>query len=452
MSKLVGTAISADASLVKTRLIRRGATNRRISFAETLTGIITWTVSGATITVAFVSPQTWLLIALAFQILICARPGVSLYWRRALPIFVVATLYVFWTVVFSFTQGLTGQLSDQTPGLLGMLVRLAIVLVPLVTLPRFRHGLVEAMALICSLALLFFTARQILLLAGSDIADLFNWFYPLTGISPDRTIFIFNFDIPNEITRNSGPFGEPGMFAANIVIAALLLLSQAEEYTKRMFRRRVVLFGAALLTSQSTMGLVTVPLLALLSLRPLIPRWTTRLAVVFPVGVAVLGLVAIFGPTHEDKLLGQVTTTQNRESSWFNTRFGNAEIDLEAIAGRPFLGYGFAESGRPINFRIYRDNRWRPYQEGDELGLGNGLTGTAVKHGLVFTSMLYLIFLWGLARLYRRQSAGMIAWVILGLLLFSQQLLLLPAAYSLLGSYSLTSRRRQSAQPTSGGY
>jgi hypothetical protein len=444
-------AISANSSPVQAQVVGTPTAIRGTSWRENLTGIITWAFSGTTLTAAFLPVQTWLLIALALQVLICVRPGMKLYGRRAGPIALVAALYACWATVASVSHGITGELPDQITGLLGVLVRLAIVLVPLLTLPRPKHGLIEAMAWICSLAIFIFFMRQIGLVAGFDISNLFNWFYPFTGISPDRTIFIFNFDIPDEVTRNSGPFGEPGMFAANIVIAALLLLSQGEEYTKRMFRRRVALFGTALLSSQSTMGLATVPLLAFLSLRPLIPRWTTRLLVSFPMGLAVLGLAAVLGTAHEDKLLGQVSATEKRESSWFNTRFGNAEIDFDAITGRPFLGYGFTERGRPINFMVYRDNRWRPYQDGDELGLGNGLTGTAVKHGVVFAIILYLIFLWRLTRLYHRKSSGLIAWVTLGLLLFSQQLLLLPAAYCLLGSYSFASeRRRRAGQMTEG--
>ncbi len=418
---------------------RRVKSNKPVSDTRRayLASIVIWVLSGTPITSIFGSYQLWLVLGVAAQVMICVRQRVM--YHRAGPLALVALLYLFWTIAVSATG-----VPDQFTGLFGQVSKLVIIVLPIMFVSGMRRGLVEVMRYICGAALVIFAVRQVLLLAGFDIAGIFQPFYNVIGVANDRTILIFNFDIPEEVSRNSGPFREPGMFAAAITITFLLLLSEGTGYTRSEIRRRIALFGVTLLTTQSTMGFATIPLIGILGLRYLVQRKAARIALVPILVVLVAPLLLFLGSSHVEKVEHQVGDLTTQGSSWYNTRFGNAYIDYEAIVERPFGGYGFAEVGRPRNFQVY--------QNADDLGLGNGLTGTAVKHGLVLTILLYLIFLWRTIRLYRGGYRGFVGWATFGLVLFSQQLILMPAAFTLLGSYGLARRPKKQGverhQPT----
>lgn len=404
--------------------------NTRRPFAASM---VIWILSGTPITSIFGNIQVWLVLGVVAQLIICVRRNIAL--QRAAPLALVAILYFFWTIAAS-ASGMDGQFT----GLFGQLSKILVVALPIIFLPGMRRGLVEVMQFVCWSALIIFGLRQAGLLAGFDIASIFQPFYDLTGIVNDRTILIFNFDIVEEATRNSGAFREPGMFAAAIIITFLLLLSEGTGYTRSEIQRRIILFGVTLLTTQSTMGVAAAPLLGILSLRYVVQRKAVRIFITPLLVLLIAPLLFILGSSHVEKVEQQVANLSTKKSSWYNTRFGNAYIDYEAIVERPLAGFGFSELGRPRNFQVYLN--------GEDLGLGNGLTGTAVKHGLIFTVLLYLIFLWRMIRLYRSGYSGLLGWVAFGMVLFSQQLILMPAAFTLLGSYGLSRRsKKQGSEP-----
>lgn len=385
-----------------------------------------WLLSGTPVQTIGIGEDGWLVLGFVLQLLICVRINVRSL-RAGAPILSVIFLYCFWAFVAT-TAGIQGQFI----GLIGQIIKLAIVLLPVIFLMGMRQGLVRSMELVCKISLVIFFIRQIGLLAGFDIANIFQPIYNMTGITNDRTIFLFNFDIPEEAGRNSGPFREPGMFAANIVIATLLLLSLRDELTAPKLRRLLLLFGTTLLTTQSTMGFVTLPFLSLWALSIYVRSAAIRVLMIpLLVGVIVV-LVALGGTSQVGKVKQQIGRLETQDNRWYSSRFGNAYIDYMAIVERPLIGYGFSEEGRPQLENIKDDVR--------EFGLGNGLTGTTVKHGLIFSLLIYLLFLWRCIRLYGDIMLGFVACIILALILFSQQLLLMPAIFSMMGSYQ--SRRR----------
>jgi hypothetical protein len=316
------------------------------------------------------------------------------------------------------------DLSQWYP-LVGHILKFAVIAAFLAGCRRPLDALVRAMVWICLLALAVFTVRQgARITTGLDIANLFSGFYQWTGLLPDRTIVLFNFDIPSEASRNSGPFREPGMFAANICIAILLSVSRFHRGEGRNRTRNMIILVLALISTQSTMGLSTIPLL---------------LAIWYGSGdqgrnmgrFAILSLVIGIGAYvwfssgqsaklegYSDYLNGGGRTSAQLEGGWTSTRLGNAIVDFRAIEARPLLGYGFAESGRPVF-----------WDRSVEQGFGNGLTGTFVKFGSLLAVFMLGLLAWGLKVLMPNWLAAILAIVVVGMLLIGQQLLTLPVIF-----------------------
>jgi hypothetical protein len=391
-----------------------------------LAASLIWLLSGTPVQTIGIGTDGWLVLGFFLQLLICVRSNVRSVQAGA-PVAGAVFLYGCWTFGAAIA-GIQGQLI----GLFGQIIKLAIVLLPVIFLMGVRQGLVRSMEFVCKISLVIFCIRQIGLLGGFDIANIFQPVYTLTGIPNDRTIFLFNFDVPEEAGRNSGPFREPGMFAANIVIATLLLLSLRDELTASKLWRLLLLFGTTLLTTQSTMGFVTLPFLSLWALSIYVRSTAIRVLMIPLLVSVIVALVALGGTNQVGKVQQQIGRLETQDNRWYSSRFGNAYIDYMAIVERPLIGYGFSEEGRPRLENIKDDVR--------EFGLGNGLTGTIVKHGLILSLLIYLLFLWRCIRLYGDVMLGFVAWIILALILFSQQLLLMPAVFTMMGSYQ--TRRR----------
>jgi hypothetical protein len=405
--------------------INRPLQNRNDARALFAASLI-WLLSGTPVQNIGIGADGWLVLGLFLQLLVCVRSNVRSIQAGA-PVASAVFLYGCWT----FGAAISG-IQGQFIGLAGQVIKLAIVLVPVIFLTGMRQGLVRSMEFVCKISLVIFLIRQIGLIGGFDIANIFQPVYTLTGIPNDRTIFLFNFDIPEEAGRNSGPFREPGMFAANIVIATLLLLSLRDEIAASRLWRLLLLFGITLLTTQSTMGLVTLPFLSLWALSIYVRSTAIRLLMIPLLVSVIVALVALGGTDQVGKVQQQIGRLETQDNRWYSSRFGNAYIDYMALLERPLIGYGFSEEGRPRLENIKDDVR--------DFGLGNGLTGTIVKHGLIFSLLLYLLFLWRCIRLYGDIMLGFVAWIILALILFSQQLLLMPAVFMMMGSYQ--ARRR----------
>ncbi|RYF49287.1 MAG: hypothetical protein EOO38_08245 [Cytophagaceae bacterium] len=391
-------------------------------------GLLVWMYSGNPIITGSPYYQGWLIAGFVVQVGLCFRPVPPP--RRAVVLLVVTIMFVLWTLLAT-TAGISGQFT----GLTGQLLKIGIVLLPMMYLRDPGRALVDAMALICLYSIPIYGIRQLGRAVGFDIADLFSTVYPLTNVSPDRTIFIFNFDVAEEIGRNSGPFREPGIYAANVVIAALLLMSNAVPMEKHAIRLRLALFALALLTTRSTMGFATVPFLGILALRFLVVDRAQRLLLVPLLLIGVAGAAYGLGLSQANKVDHQIETVQQHKNTWYNTRFGNAYIDYVAIKARPLLGYGFSEDGRP--------HVWAARENAGELGLGNGLTGTAVKFGVLFTGLLLALYLACFLTSLSTVALALCAWFVLIILLFSQQLLLLPAGFLLLGDFFTAAHTRR---------
>lgn len=385
-----------------------------------LAAAMIWVASGSSIG-NLGDPHIIYFIYAGLQALICFRARITP--SRGAGLIIAMVIYATWTMIAS-GLGMPGQFV----GLLGMCLKITVVLLPLIFVKRPLIAVIDVMAFLCWIAIPIFLLRQIGLLAHFDIATLFQPIYQALGPQADRTLILYNFHTIGEETRNSGAFREPGMFACNIIMTAMLCVIPGLGMDSRQIRRRLALFFVALLTTGSTAGMSTIPIFALIALPYFLPSRSHRVLLAPVVAIAVVALIVFAGADHFDKIQHQMGGVETQQSTWYNTRFGNFIVDVQAIVERPLLGYGFAEEGRPKLFTVYN------YHEGDALGFGNGLSGTAVKFGIPTTIVLYFLFAVATARLYRSTIKGFLVFVCLGMLLFSQGLLLLSAVYLFLCS------------------
>ena len=411
--KKYDVGIGNDQETFQNNTIFRSKSDNRSIFAA----LVVWIVSGSSI--SLIGDPHYIYIAyFAVQFLICVRS--RCWFHRGSGIFVVFLIYAAWTIIASLSG-----MEDQFSGLVGMTMRMLIVFLPMVFLERPIKALIDVMALICVLDLPIYFVRQIGLLAHFDIANLFTPIYSAIG-QGDRSILIFNFHTVGEEHRNAGFFREPGMFAENLAMASILISVPNISMTFREKKRKAILFFVSMLTTQSTAGLAVVPLVAIVLSPYFIKTKAVRIAVA-PL-LASIGAVAILltGFSHLDKISNQINSVSSKGSSWYNTRFGNFYVDSIAIAEKPFLGYGFSEDNRPRLFTVYN------FHEGDQLGFGNGLSGTVVKFGVVTSGFIYATFFLFCVYLFGGIFSGIVVFVALGMMLFSQQILLLPAIYTFL--------------------
>lgn len=414
MDKFNPVSIAPRISAKRVRRVERKVTSGWNVRANS-SALLIWVTSGSSLG-GIGDPHITYLIYAGLQILICARPKFAP--APGVKLFICLLIYALWTFVAT-VLGYQGQFV----GFFGLFLRIVVVILPFIFIRKSFNAVIDVMALLCWIAIPIFALRQIVLLGHYDIADAFQSFYGWLGPQADRTLIFYNFHTVGEEARNSGAFREPGMFAANIVMASMLCVIPGIGLNSQKIRRRLTLFFVALLTTRSTAGLATLPLLALIAMPYFSPRGAGRILRAPVLALIVAILIAFFGASQLDKIEGQMSGVQTHQSSWYNTRFGNFIIDLQAIKGRPVLGYGFSEDGRPMNFVVY------DYHEGDSLGFGNGLSGTAVKFGIPATACLYLLFWLSITNLYKNIFKSLVVFLCLGMMLFSQQLLLLSAIY-----------------------
>lgn len=384
-------------------------------------GFLIWMFSGSPTITSTSNYVAFQVIGVLIEFVICF-PRLK-YLARLRPFVIVGMLYVAW-----FGLSILGGLSNQLLGLLGQLLKIGMVALLFAATPKPIEALVESMLIISTIALPIFAVRHVLLFFGVDLADYFTPLYSLAGATSERSIIVFNFHTVQDAYRNSGPFREPGLFAANLVIATILLLSPAAEYSRTQRLRRITVFGAALLTTGSTMGILAMVPLGVLALSRLERIYVKKFAIL---GVAIVASAVFFLASdtgHLEKIERQLMSTEMQSNTWYQSRFGNAYVDYIAVLDRPFLGYGFAETGRPILW----DTRIQMQYVGEaNIGFGNGFSGTFVKFGIPCTLALYLFFSLRLLSLAGGRLAGLMSMIAFFVVLFGQQVLLMPAVYAL---------------------
>jgi O-antigen ligase len=188
-------------------------------------------------------------------------------------------------------------------------------------------------------------------------------------------IGVHNFHSAGEVTRNSGMFGEPGQFAGYLVLALLLAIGE----TGPTRNRKLLVLIAGVLSTQSTTGYIALglTLLILAVARRLAEKGRLGYLTALPalaIVVAVGSVAFETLPFMKAKILHQQHQVATAEDAANITRLGNLLFDLEYIRKRPVAGWSPRHETRAAEHSDILELAY---------GQGNGLSGFAVKFGLV---------------------------------------------------------------------
>jgi hypothetical protein len=242
-------------------------------------------------------------------------------------------------------------------------------------------------------------------LLGVDLAGMLGALrLPLqSGNTSVLHVGIHNFHLPEHSTRNSGIFHEPGAFAGYLALAVLLGLFEAG---RRARRRRAVMLVALLSTLSTTAYVALAPVAVMLvvarklaaSSRAVYRHLVTAAAVV---GVA--GWVAFETlPFMKEKISAHLEDVA-MERPWAKIdRIGNFLYDVDHISRRPLTGWSPRHTTR-----LHLD----PEVIETVAAQGNGLSGFAVRYGLIG---LGLFAVTAFAFFRRTYGSGLLAALALG--------------------------------------
>jgi hypothetical protein len=256
---------------------------------------------------------------------------------------------------------------------LGFMIKLCIALLAVKLIPEFSRKYVSVMYALACLSLVFYIPVQF----GIDLAGILS---PMKISLPNADVIhigIHNFHIPDQRSRNCGMFWEPGAFAGYLVLALFFLIRDGQY--KAVISRQGLLIIATLLTTQSTTGYLAFLVLLVLyvSSSSLIKHKNAKL-VAFP--LLFFGLVSVILVLYSqvsflgEKINVQIASSFAQDDASRINRIGNLVYDLKWIVDKPVLGWSATPETRLSNDA-----------EVAELVAvqGNGLTGFAVKFGLV---------------------------------------------------------------------
>jgi hypothetical protein len=256
---------------------------------------------------------------------------------------------------------------------------------------------VRVMAWTAIISLFFYIPEQLGYLAGVDVKLFFAPIERLVAVPVDYNILIYNFDIPQEIHRNSAFFWEPGAFAGYLLLALMLLGLRKDALAPPVYRRFFWLLTAALLTTFSTLGYLLLPIALLLHLSAFAGRAPGPLRVAYRLALLPLLAILLYQGWQLDfvqqKVAHQFTQAAQRSDNWQQNRFGTMLYDWQYIQRKPLVGWGLHERTRLA------------LHHGQEMtGLGNGLSGALVRFGTIG----FGLWLFATALALKRQASGRI--------------------------------------------
>ena len=300
--------------------------------------------------------------------------------------------------------------------ILGMVTRLFIAAAVVALVEDFPAVYVRAITIVATYCLAMWVLDQTALALRLDFRGLFAPIEQAIGLHADhRFALVYTFSILHGSYRNAGFFREPGLFAGYLLLGLLWLMldrrgvaprasslgaspqgdsdpscaaDRDRAITARVRRRRIVVVLAALLTTFSTAGYVTIPVvLAAVAFEhgERIKRVVSRKAMFVAVLVVSLGglwLVSKNTTFLEDKIQSQYEEVVDETANYETARFGAALLDLEAIEERPYLGWGLHES-----------TKFAEIPEFAQLSPSGGVTGWARSFGIVGV-VVFLLAIW----------------------------------------------------------
>lgn len=311
---------------------------------------------------------------------------------------------------------------------LGFLIKLAIALLTVKVIPDFTTRYVRAMYWLSIISFMFW----IPLYLGVDMRGMFaSMRISLPLDSLHFHIGLYNlreeYDLGGSVgVRNMGMFWEPGAFAGYLVLAIFFIVRD----TKSNFlssKYGIVIF-VALLSTQSTTGYVALIALTIFYVYSSgIAKDVLAKFVIFPIFIFAFAslVLVLFSQTSflGEKINAQIESASMLEDASRINRFGNLLYDLEWIADRPVLGW----SANP-------ETRLAFDPEALELASaqGNGLTGFAVKNGVLGVLMFFGFFAYATKRSTSSIVMAFMGVIVVAMLLSGEQFLGFPVFLTLM--------------------
>ena len=275
----------------------------------------------------------------------------------------------------------------------GFYIKLFVAFAVISLVNDFLKTYVYAMFFISLISFVFYVPDQYAHLLGEDMRWLFLPVNSVLGIPAEATvdrinIGIYNFQVGEHATRNAAFFWEPGVFSGYLMLAIIFLSTCRHRMSARNVRLILFVLVVAVLTTQSTAGIVVLPLALMLFVKFNFTNFrssvrTNLILVVCFITLFIFAFVAAQFDFVGYKIVTLFEQAVNMEAGWQLSRFGAMFFDWPYIQSHPLVGWGQNDSSQ------YLLN-----QELDRFALGNGMTGFLRQMGLLGMA-IFLFSLWG---------------------------------------------------------
>jgi hypothetical protein len=250
-------------------------------------------------------------------------------------------------------------------------------------------------------------------------------------------IGIHNFRIDDGLVRNAGMFWEPGAFAGYLILAIFFLVRDGHIDVLKTKQGAILIL--ALLSTQSTTGYMAFLVLSIfIAYRSGLFRKIISKIIIFPAMLATLLFGAYIAGSEisfvGEKISDQIESASNQDDVSRINRFGNFTYDLKWIGDKPLFGW----SANP-------ETRFSFDPDLAELinGQGNGLTGFAVKFGLLGFCLFIGFFAYNTLYITGQSSAAIFGVAVISVLLYGEQFLGFPIFLSLMFMPKVITRKNQ---------
>lgn len=211
----------------------------------------------------------------------------------------------------------------------------------------------------------------------------------IPGFAPGNFFTLYQTDLDPRyygISRNHGPFGEPGVFAFFLILA--LLFNTVEK--KSILDKRSLVFIIGIITTLSTSGYIAL-FVIIIFFQIFFSEERFKYVPILFIAIAIIGIYFKTPLLHEKiKRQFKIEMLANRYQYAQRGRFISAKLDLIDIRNYPFFGRGRNVLTRfddfdEVTFRNTGTLGGTPY------GRTNGITDFMIKYGLIVFAYYFIL-------------------------------------------------------------